>query len=319
MVKGLKRLWGDWEGFLYKQVDARPLAWLRCGLGVYLIWYYVWYYPFANLHFFPPAITPPPYYQGAPWLLINYVPYKTWALGAAYGVTFVAALGLALGFWTRLCAALSWAAFASWLSVPVGRNGGDVVLAALCFLMLVASVPGHAQATFALDAPSRFKRSPRLLIPAWSLRLFQIQLVLIYFTTGFHKSASWVWYRGEAMYYVFQQAVWLRWDASWFTNPVAVGLLTYGVLIWELFLFPLLVWPKSTRHFMLLSGVLFHFGIALVMRVYVFGEAMLLCYLSFVDADWFEAGLRRLAHVGRGVPRERVPEVCPPEDQGNSA
>jgi hypothetical protein len=47
--------------------------------------------------------------------------------------------------------------------------------------------------------------------------------------------------------------------------------------------FPVLVWPKATRGIVLLLGLLLHVGIALVMRVFVFGEIMPIFYLCFVE------------------------------------
>lgn len=296
MVTPLVRCWRAWEQFLFAPIDARALAWLRIAFGAYLLWYYVDAFYFVSLHFFPPALLPPAAlstYSGV--LLVKYLPYAFAPRFALYALTLAAALALAAGFQTRLAALLCWVMHQSWFSMAAGRNSGDNVVSVASFLLLVAACAGHAQAVMAVDAPTGFRFAESRRIPAWTSRLFQIQLVFIYLFTGFHKCASNVWYRGEALYYVFQQPVWSRHDLTWLLNPIVIGLLTYGTLLFEGVLFPVLVWPKSTRHPVLLAGVLFHLGISLTMRVFVFGEIMPLLYLSFVDGPLLEGKLRVLA------------------------
>jgi len=295
MVTLVRQLGRAWHAFLFEPADARSLAWLRIALGAYLLFYYVDLFPFVRLHFFPEGLLPPSTLTDFPkWLLIRHIQYAFLPRLALYGLTLLAALSLLLGYQTRVAALLGFVLNQSWLSMPGGRNSGDNVVSVLCFLMLVAALPGHVQAVCALDAPKARRGNVPYAIPAWTRRLFQLQLALIYLSTGFHKCASPVWYKGEALYYVFQQPVWSRVDLSWITHPIPIGLLTYGTLIFEALIFPVLVWPKVTRHAVLLAGVAFHLGISLTMRVFVFGEIMPLFYLCFVDADVVQAVLVRL-------------------------
>jgi len=302
MVAALVRCWRAWEEFLFAPVDARSLAWLRIAFGAYLLWYYVDLFSFLSLHFLPPALLPPPALaSGSGVMLIKYVHYAAAPRLALYALTLAAAFALMAGFQTRLAATLCWVLHQSWLSMAAGRNSGDNVVSVTSFLLMVAALAGHAQSVLAFDAPTRFRLDPPRYIFAWTSRLFQIQLVFIYLFTGFHKCASNVWYRGEALYYVFQQPVWSRHDLTWLVNPIVIGLLTYGTLLFEALLFPVLVWPKSTRHWVLLAGVLFHLGISLSMRVFVFGEIMPLLYLSFVDGPMIEGKLRALIEKTRAL------------------
>lgn len=306
MVTTVRRLvaraFAAWEQFLFGKTDALPLAFLRVVFGSYLVYYYVALFPFLSLHHFPPGLVPPAALEGPN--LLELVRYGTVPRFAVYLLTLAAAAALAAGLQTRLAAALCWLLNHAWMDpIAAGRNSGDNVVSVFCFLFLVASIGGHAQRVLSLDARFRSSAHRERSIPAWPLRLFQVQLVYIYFFSGFHKLASHDWYAGEALFYVFQQRGWSRFDLSWLTHPVPVGLITYGTLLFELLIFPVLVWAPSLRPIVLLAGVCFHLGIAVTMRVFVFGEIMPIAYLSFVDPSpflaWVSGRFGELAHRAR--------------------
>ncbi|HEY8943246.1 MAG TPA: HTTM domain-containing protein [Polyangiaceae bacterium] len=272
-----------WERFLFRPLDARRLGFFRAVFGAYLLYYYLDLFQFLHLYFFPPGLLPPAELEAAAQPnVLAWVRYGTFPRLSAYLLTVAAAVCLAIGLQTRLAAFLCWILHQAWLGIPAGRNSGDNAVAVACFLFLLAALAGHAQRAVSFD--SRFRRArDEATIPAWPLRLFQVQLVYIYFFSGFHKLASQDWYLGEALFYVLQQRGWSRFDFSWFTHPIPVGLATYGTLLFELVIFPVFVWMRKIRPWVLLAGVAFHLGIGTTMRVFVFGEIMPLLYLSFVD------------------------------------
>jgi hypothetical protein len=153
-------------------------------------------------------------------------------------------------------------------------------------------VAGHLQAAVSIDgflATQRREEShdatPRP-IPAWSTRLFQIQLILIYFFSGWSKSQAPDWVNGVAMHYVVNQSIWARFDLSWMSlSSTCTGLLTYGTLLFESILFPVLVWPRATRIATLMAGLLFHVGIGLSLRIIMFTEVMSVFYLVFLERE----------------------------------
>jgi hypothetical protein len=288
MVKALEpvaRAFGAWERFLFEPVSALPLAFFRVVFGAYLFYYYVDLFPFLRLYYFPPGLLPPPELAELGPNVLSLIRYGTLPRSAAYGLMLAASLALAFGLQTRLAALICWLLNQGFMAlIPAGRNSGDNAVGVACFLFLVAALAGHVQRVYSLDA--RFGGtafSERAQIPAWTSRLFQLQLVYVYFFSGFHKLASHDWYVGEALFYVFQQRGWSRVDLSWFTHPLLVGLVTYGTLLFELVIFPVLVWVRALRPFVLIAGVAFHLGIAATMRVFVFGEIMPILYLAFVD------------------------------------
>ena len=285
--------WGEaWENFLFAPIDAAPLAALRIVFGLYLAVYYVDLYWLLDLYLSPPALLPHESLPETTWaFVLRLVPYTPWARSALIGLAMVSAVGLAAGLNTRTAAVLGWLLNRVFSLALVGRNSGDHVVSVLTFLFLVASLAGHAQRVWSLDARHGKGSST---VPAVCLRLFQIQLVLVYFFSGFHKLASPDWYKGEAIFYVFQQSQWLRFDGPSVTHPLLVGVLSYGVLLFELVLLPVLVWPRATRALVLFLGVGLHLGIALSMRVFVFGEIMPIFYLCFVEPRGVVGRIQRL-------------------------
>lgn len=297
-----------WERFLFEPVDARVLGFLRAVFGAYLFIYYLDGYSFLNLHHFPPGLLPPGELRALGPNLLSYVAYGSVGRWAVYGMMLVASLWLSIGLQTRLAATLCFLLNQALMgSLPSGRNSGDAVVTIACFLMLVAALAGHAQAAYSLDARLATRPKDEASVPAWPLRLFQIQLVYIYFFSGFHKLGSHDWYTGQAVYYVLQQRGFARLDLSAFTHPVFIGLATYGTLFFELLVFPVLVWVRALRPFVLAMGLLFHVGVALSMRVFVFGEIMPLLYLSFVNAVPVLEALAKRVRVAIG----RVPHAQP--------
>jgi hypothetical protein len=278
----LRRAFEAWERFLFAPVDPAPLAALRIALGLYLIAYYVQQSWFLGLYLGPPGLLPPdalPATLGG--FVLRLVPYSAGARTTLLILSLVAALGLALGLNTRVSAVVSWLSNRAFAVCFVGRNSGDGVVSVLCALVLLAALLGHAQRVWSLDARHAPRDDPS--VPAISLRLLQLQLVGIYFFSGFHKLASPDWYRGEALYYAFQQTQWLRVPVGLLSHPLPVGVASYGVLLFELVLFPVLVWVPAARSAVLVAGILFHLGIALTMKVFVFSEIMPIFYLCFAE------------------------------------
>lgn len=299
MVSALASAWRAWERFLFASNDAATLAVLRIVFGAYLFFYYVDLLPFLQLNHFPPALLTPQSLQELPaWVLFKYVRHGTFERTAVYALTLLSALALAAGLQTRVAALMCWLLNQAWMSMPAGRNSGDNAVSVACFLFLVVAFSGHAARVYSCDAALRRARVDAR-IPSWPLRLFQVQLALIYFFSGFHKLAAPDWYTGEALFYVAQQRGWARGDWTGLTHPLLVGGLSYGTLFFELLIFPVLVWNRALRPYVLGAGLLFHVGIAASMRVFVFGEIMPLLYLAFLSTRPWVVQLGRLPLLRR--------------------
>ena len=235
-------------------------------------------------------------------------------------------LWLMSGLLTRIAPLVAWLFVSSVVTVIPG-NSGDMLVMCFATYMTVAGLAGHLTAgrRNALRSPSASpvheqhqktnlkkatavpysQQSPkprrgryRLLtvlftggeqmVPAWSIRLFQMQLVYVYFFSGYHKISNDTWYHGTALHYIAGQTFWSRFDLSRFSDlPPVTSLMTTAVLLFELLAFPVLVWIKPWRIPILFAGVVFHVTIYFTMKVFVFHQIIILYYMAFLlPADW---------------------------------
>lgn len=234
-------------------------------------------------------------------------------------------LWLASGFFSRLAPCVVWLFVSSVVTVIPG-NSGDLLVMSFATYLAVAGLAGHlvvggktprnhppatadgggpgATLETATETPGlpevpaagkACRGLPAVLsiaggqaVPAWSIRLFQVQLVLVYFFSGYHKLANDAWYRGTALHYIAGQTFWSRYDLSHLDDwPVITSALTTAVLLFELVAFPVLVWVRPWRIPILLAGVVFHVAIYVTMRVFTFHQIMMLYYLAFLlPEDW---------------------------------
>ena len=119
---------------------------------------------------------------------------------------------------------------------------------------------------------------------------------MIYFTSGLQKAGSVDWQSGRAMELVFSQTnSWMRFDPGLSEYLAFTALMTIGVLLWELVAFPVLVWVRSLRLWVLASGVLFHLGIVIFFKVFIFTEIMVVIYCCFLSENQVKWVVDRLS------------------------
>jgi hypothetical protein len=285
--------------FLFERVSAKPLAALRLVFGFYMVFYFIQARWILQLYFTDNAYsahidkTAPltTFARSLVGLRTSELTYF-WLL---WGITLLVALMLGLGLLTRVVGPLLWYLNLCWYApVSYGTNSGDQVVQVIAFLLAVTSV--YAEKEFSLDAKIYKEGGDDRRMPSWALRLFQIQLCLLYFFSGFHKLSSTDWYQGSALHYVCFQYTWSRFDMVWLTEyPMLTGMATYATLFYELLFFPVLVWPRLTRGGILFLGLLLHISIAITMRVFVFGEIMPIFYICFLTPEFIECVRARLS------------------------
>jgi len=155
-----------------------------------------------------------------------------------------------------------------------------------------------AGSAFSLDARLRTRRATTEKPPIpWGLRLFQIQISVIYLSSAIEKSQVYKllsgskvdseWLKGTALYYVS------RLDDSFGKLPVPAflfetlwitKLLTWSVLLLEWGL-PVLLWLKRTRRAAIVVAIVFHLSIEYSMNLFLFHWLMILGILSFAEFD----------------------------------
>lgn len=220
--------------------------------------------------------------------------------------TWVAATFLFLVGWqTRVMSVFVWfLTFAFHSRNPSVLNFGDNFLRNGLFLLMISPC-GRA---LSIDAWLRHRRQPVAApetIPAWPVRLFQIQLCIIYFATGLCKlvrEPDWFtgsWWDGTSLHYVMNMVTRTRW--SYAQAPIPFWLsasLTYVVVAWEV-LFPVLVLSRYTRKWALWFGVLFHLGILITLEIGWFGFYSLAMYGVWIDWPRSASGGQQSALSGQ--------------------
>ncbi|OQW50857.1 MAG: hypothetical protein A4S09_11060 [Proteobacteria bacterium SG_bin7] len=123
------------------------------------------------------------------------------------------------------------------------------------------------------------------LLNSAAIRLFQIQLCIIYGYTGMEKLKGAPWWEGTALWNVVANSQLALMDFSFVLRwPLVIIIGTYFTLIFEIY-FPALVWPKKIRMWVLLAGVLLHIGIAITMGLVFFSAVMVASYILFLESN----------------------------------
>jgi hypothetical protein len=262
----------------FRPVSARPLAALRVGLPLLLLFHLVWLSnDIFSLHgsrgIIPWELTDllrDPWVPGLPTLARVFLPFgisehtAVILLLSGYAGSL---LSLALGFHARLSAFLAWglhlslvtSAFASFYGVDQLAN---------TFLFYLFVFPSGRAWTF-----SSRRAEP---IPVGCLRVMQIHLCVIYLGAGLDKAMGRQWWNGEAIWQVVSQPAFSTFDLSWLARhawiPMIAGWGTLAVEIGYVFL----IWPRRTRKVWGLATIGFHLGVALFMGLVFFSSVMIL-------------------------------------------
>jgi hypothetical protein len=158
-------------------------------------------------------------------------------------------------------------------------DGADGVEREICFWLLFIDTT----AAWSLDARLG-RRTPADRIPAFPVRLLQLQMALIYFFAGLHKSEL-AWYGGAALEGILRMRDFARPAATWLLHfPQLCALLSRMVPPLEMAIGVALMTPwRRVRLGAVLAAVGLHLGILVTMRVGLFSIVMPVGLLVFVD------------------------------------
>jgi hypothetical protein len=263
------RVVAAWERFWFEPESAATLALVRIAIGcLTLIW---------AVAFTPDLET----FQGADGIVSGSA-----AAVPVHACLIAAAAGLALGYYSRISAAVAFGCSAWFHHVdPWSLNAGDGLLRDVLFLLVLAP----AGAAFSIDATRRRRRDggpPIALVPRWGVRLIQAQVSLMYLAAVAHKLAGPTWREGTAVSYPLRIPGMTRITLpDWLTgSPLAVHVMTWGVLGTE-FMIGVLVWSRRARPWVLGAGVALHVAIDLTLRVGFLSWIVLATFLAFLPPD----------------------------------
>ena len=307
-MKLLPRFWSD---FWHKPLRAETLAFTRILVVTALLSDQLVQYLPSLAHFFgPEGIAPQGVNDGYlartwRWPMLFFYSDDMTLVSIVFGVWVAATVGFLVGWRTRTMAFLVWLGAMCFLQRnPNLKNGGDDVMQ-LCLFLLMISPCGDA---LSLDARKKraLEPGPRYIRP-WSVRLFQIQLCVIYFTTGIAKLKGDTWWEGTSVHYALNDITMGRWSFADFPMPFWVtATLTWATLVFEVG-FPLFALIRPTRKWVLLGGILFHVGIWLTIEVGWFSFYSIAMYGAWIPSAWWERRFPKPTAASSGSAGEGTP------------
>lgn len=318
-----------WNRFWNEPLRAERLALMRIILGVSMLaQQMIEMLPFLDEYYGPHGIAPAGLldrtqldYWYWPMLIFNSDdPVVVYSFFAAW---MAVTLAFTVGFFTRTMNVALWFLTACFMV----RNcmlldGGDDTMQ-ICIFLLMLSPSGDALSFDAWWRRRQELSDAPVFIPAWPVRLIQIQLCVIYCTTGLVKlkgnlnvdeDGVWsglfqgTWWDGTSIHYALNYIIMSRYSYAslpvpiWITAPV-----TYITVWWEA-LFPLLVLSRHTRPWTLAFGILFHIGIFLTLAIGFFSFYMIALYGVWVPCECWERWCGAVAPADTSNPPVAGPE-----------
>lgn len=276
-----------WNAFWWDDADTRVLAMLRIGWALVCLRALLPLWPELEFLFTDAGMLPlesrASFYGSTKWTLFSFassIDEVQLLFGGILGLFVMTGLGLG----TRVVMPLAWIGLVSLYN----RNGSfaagsDVVLRVLGFYLLFLPT----SRMWSLDKLIAGKLGwgmPTQAPPKLMLRLFQLNVCLIYCSTALVKGLEAPWIEGTAVYRSLATEHYWRFDltpilAHPWTMPISMAV-TWVTLAWE-GLFPLVFWKKVT-HWVLLMGVALHLGIVACLNIGPFSEVMMWSYLAFL-------------------------------------
>ena len=271
-----------WNRFFFANVDSRVYAYLRFAIGAILVVYAMvlgpnWLFWFAENGVMDQAAGQENVDPDT-WSILNWLPATPAVLWTCYALICVQIGMLLVGYKTRIQSVCLFL----WIVSLHHRNnlmweGGDILLRVTLFLMIFMPLG----AIWSVDAKLGEEKKAA---SVWPLRLLQIQLSLLYFSSVGEKLRGQDWLNGHAVYYSshvddsFGRLINLNFSSEYFWIYQAI---TWTVLIIEILLIPGL-WIPSLKRIAVCTGVLLHLSLELSMNLFVFEWLMIIILLTFL-------------------------------------
>ena len=211
---------------------------------------------------------------------------------------------VASGWRPRFTGVLHWWLCLSFAVSTTVAEGGDQINGILSLLLIPVTLTDPRRWHWTSWTPSAMGLMPQLraVVASSCLTMIRIQVAVIYFHAGISKLTVPEWVNGTAIYYWLTHQTYgmnemVQSPAMWvLSNPLAVTLVTWGVIFVEITLASALVMRKEHYSRLLFLGLAFHFGIVVAHGLFSFFLAMaaaLTIYLRPADQPFALRGLVR--------------------------
>lgn len=211
-----------------------------------------------------------------------------------YGISLIASM---LGLFTKYSLAIVLVCMTSFHQRNIWLLSSSEVLMRVITLYLVFSPCGNTLSLDSLIGRFFAQFSKPRSASVWALRLIQIQISVVYVWTVWHKLKGETWWDGTALYYASRLQSMTNFTLPFLMDSmILLKLMTWGTLIIELSL-GILVWFKEFRRTVIVSGIIFHFGIEYLMSIPFFELYMIALLLNFFTPEEFQTFLFRSKRV----------------------
>ena len=283
----------EWGIFWHRPLRAESLALVRIALGLALLSDLLFQY-LPNLAYFygpegvaPAGINDEYLAKRWRWTILFFHTDDMKVVGILFAVWLIAVVCMLIGWKTRWMTILAWFMTMCFLNRnPNLKNGGDDTMQVTIFLMMFLP----AGQVFSLDAWLRRSRGETVShwISPWPLRLLQLQLCVIYFTTGLAKLRGDTWLDGTSLFNALNDATMTRWSYAQLPIPFHLTqVMTWTTLAWESCFVLLVMWSR-TRKWALYFGICLHLGIWISLEVGWFSLYTLSLYPAWITSAWWE-------------------------------
>src|ERR1700719_543239 len=276
MPKRIERFFARARSSAFAPVDIASIVFFRIAFGLLMAWHVWTFFTEHRLvgYFLEPRLLFK--YYGFAWV-------QPWPGNGLYIHKIamgVLALFIAAGFVYRVSVALFLLSYLYFFLLDEARYQNHEYLICL-FSFLLIFIPAHR--AFSVDAMIRRKSYARA-APAWALWLLRGQMSMVYFYGGIAKINP-DWLRGEPMRWVMAHHLDFPVIGRFFTEEWAVYTMSYGALLLDLFIVPLLLW-RRTRIAAFCVAALFHLMNARLFSIDVFPWLAIAATTLFLSPDW---------------------------------
>ena len=301
-----------WNRFFFATTSARPLGAIRIAFGLLALANLafctvdmdLWYSNEGLLRADEARAIAGPFVHSP----LQYIQTPL-AVRVTFGIAAAAALGMTVGWRTKLMSLVFYGAMLSIHSRnTISSSGADVLLMVFAFNLTISPC-GAAYSVDSWLARRRRGTAAEPVILAWSLRLIQIQISLVYALAAILKCGGVLWLNGSALHFVLHNSEVRRLDLTfveqWPGYPILICLASYSALVFE-FSLAFFIWFRAARPLVLYMGLMLHLGILATINIPIFGELMWTGYLALLTPPEF-AAFARAVDVRRPFRRGPAP------------
>lgn len=215
-----------------------------------------------------------------------------WFQTLLFGLTFVSCVMMLAGCFTRIATVCTWILAVSLQArMPLILNGGDSWMRVMLFWAMFLPL-GRVWSIDAMRAGRSLSTVSRNPVFSIATAAALLQIAVVYFFAGLAKWNE-VWLSGDAMYYVFDQLIFLRPLGKQLLNyPLILHALCYCTLALELLAPLLLFLPWGTKYLrigLVLLVYAFHLGIELTLNVGHFSYVAFASWMLFLPAMFWDS------------------------------